>query len=266
VDAPVASAIAGAGHGAHAQHRNAVAIGAGLRRGAGIGLPRLRRQQQDVAAGVAGLLEQVARQCDAAIRAPAVHRHHVGRQRVEEDGDVVGIGRDRRHHEGIVGIHHQSGLPGMRVQERVDARARLHQARRLQVVGQRGTGKIEHDHQRAAPCLKRLRNAAPTRTGQRDDRHGQAREHGCACKRCAAPTTARIEQVRQQVRIHGLAPAAALPCPLAPGPGQQRQRQQGHQPGRTQEVQIGQRAHRRAFREARPAANRPQASASARGQ
>ena len=236
-------AIRSARRRTHAQHRNAISVAARVDRSGGRPASGTTGDQQNVAAPEACTLEQPRRLLDRAIRAVAVARHHVRRQRIQEQRDVVGVIGQRRHGVGVLGEGHQRDLPAAaRAQDLRDLGAGLQQSGRLYVRGQACVGQIHRDHQRIAVLPQRLRQRAPARPGQRQQ-HQHGRDHAGHRRQGAAPTAATglraLQQMRQQMRVHRFAPHIAAQAPVPQPPHQQRNRQQPQQPQRAQEPEPG---------------------------
>ena len=198
----------------------------------------------------------------------AIGRHHVRRQRVQEQRHVAGVIGQRGDGVGILGEGDQRHLPAAALpQQGRELGARLREARGRQVAGQRGERQVQRHHQRL-PCLpQRDRLLAQARASHRDERQGERRQRGPAAPWPHGLAVAlAVQQVRQQVRIHHLPPALPLACRAPQGPGQQRQREQAQQPPRAQDMQLRQGLEHRVHRR-RPAASasRPTSSAAPSG-
>ena len=124
--------------------------------------------QQDVALGEPGLLQQVARPCDRAIRALAVFGHHVRTQRIQEQGDIGGVFGQWRDRVGIPCIRDQCNLAASTfAQQGREFCPCLWQSRRRQVAGQDTTGEIQRHHQRRLALPQRLLVLLPGRPRHR---------------------------------------------------------------------------------------------------
>ena len=235
--------------GAQAEDRHPVARVRRLARGRVVGAVGAVGQHQDVAALEAGLPQQLLRPGDPAIHPGGVERgavagHEVGRQRVEEQGNVGRVLGQRRHGVGIVGEHHQRHLPALAfAQQGGELGARLRQPRWRQVARQHRVGQVQRDHQRRSRLPKRALLLAQARPGQRQhrERHPGQRQHAGPCAARRMPCV--LQQVRQQVRIDRIAPGIAFARLPAPPPPEQRQQQQDRQPPGTQELEVGQGVH-----------------------
>ena len=241
-----------------------------LRRRIRIGGLRAVGEQQDVAMPEAGIAQQALRPGDRAIRAVAVDRHHVRRQRIEEHRDVGGVFGQRRDGVGIVGEGDQCHLPaGAFAQQGRDLRPRLGQPRRRQVARQGGAGQVQRDDQRGLGLPQGMFRLAETRAGHRQQRQGGRQQSEPPRPLPARRPGGAIEQVRQQVRIHRLLPHAAALRARAPPPREEGQHQQAEQPPRAQEMQlrkIGKRGDGIVHARLRhTAANKPTTSAKASG-
>ena len=245
-DIAIAPEVLAAGRGAHAQHRHAITRSAridrrGVRAAAGaVG------DQQDLAARETRALQQPRRFLDRAVRAAAVARHHLRRQRIEEQRDVLAVVGERRHRVGIVGKGDQRDLAGAAAQDPRDLVARLQQPRRRHIGGVGRRGHVHRDHQRIAILQQRLRHFAPARPGQRQhgERGGQRQRD---LRQPPAPAVAvapvGLQQMRQQMRVDHLAPDVTTRALTTRPPQQRRNRQQPGQPQRAQELEIDHREH-----------------------
>jgi hypothetical protein len=94
----------------------------------------------------------------------AVDRHHVGRERIEEQGDVRRVVGQRRNGIGLVRVGNQTDLAASEfLQQRRDLGPRLQQARGRQVVREDRTRQVQRDHQRRPRLPQRLFALAPAR-------------------------------------------------------------------------------------------------------
>ena len=249
----VAGAIRTAGRGAQPQHRDPIPRVAGLDRRRIGAAARAISDQQDVSATETSTRQQPRRFLDGAVGAAAVARHHVRRQRIQEQRDVVGVAGQRRDRVGIVGEGHQRNLSATAGAQNVrDLGARLQQPRRLHIRGLHGERHVHRDHQRVAVLPQRLRHGAPARARQRQhrqregDRQRRRRQH---CPPSAGRARPALQQMRQQVRVDGVAPDVAAQAAAAQPPQQRRYREQAEQPQRPQELEIvDDRGHRVASR------------------
>ena len=151
---------------------------------------------EDVAVIETGLAHELDCAGDGAVRAMSVDRHHVGRERIEEERDVGGIVGQRRDGECVVGECDQAHLPARAfAQQRGEFRARLQQARRRQIRGQRAARQIERD--RPAACGSATPVARPASTRGPRVRARRARRRAArrrACRACARSTPAPSSQ------------------------------------------------------------------------
>ena len=228
-------AVHRAGGAAQAEHRSPIALARHRRSHFARGRIGLVRHQQDVATLEACLVQQGRRMGDRTLGPVPVHRHHVRRQRIQEQGDIAGIGGQRGHRVCILGPGHQAHFATLALaQQGIDLGPGLCQAGRRQVRGEHRGRQVQRDHQRRLRFPVRPRLLAPARTGQRQHRQHPGQRHA----RQTQPGTAmpRLDQVRQQVRVHRITPALA---PTAtPQQPQQRQGQQRPQPPRPLEMQL----------------------------
>ena len=172
----VAVAIRATGRGAQPQHRDPITAAPGLHRRRIRAAAGVVGDQQDVAATETGACQQPCRFFDGAVGATAVARHHVGRQRIQKQCDVVGVVGQRRHRVRIVGVSDQCDLSAAAgAQDVRDLGARLQQPRRLHIGGLAGGRQVHRDHQRVAVLPQRLRHAAPARPRQRQHRQRERR-------------------------------------------------------------------------------------------
>ena len=223
-------------------------------------------QQQDVAALEAGLAQQSLRPRNRAIGALAVLRHDVRLQCVKEQRHVGRVLGQGRHGVRIVRIGDKGDLPASTLaQQGRDLRARLGQPRGLQVARQRGAGQVQRDHQWRAGLPQRVFLLA--HAGTRQCQHGQDRRQQAqpARQRATRRGFAGVEQVRQQVRIHSVAPSAAPARARLPPPCDQRQRQQAKQPAGPQEMQLGEVREEAHARLRTTSASKPNANAAPNG-
>ena len=257
---------------AQAKHLDSVPLRAGAPRLFNCGRIGAIGQQQDRATRITGLAQQPLRPVDGAIDAMTVHRHHVRRQRIEEQRNVVGIVGQRRHGERIVGKCDQCHLPARaQPQQFGQFRPRLRQPVRRQVVGQRRARQVQRDHQRFLRLQQGLRQLPPAWSGQRQRRqrpsHQRHPPRPFGTRRCAR---IRLQQMRQQVRVDDAFPDVATP-PLGARRHRHpdRNQQQPQQPPRAQEMQLSEvgehLVHARRSRSASASTPRPSASPSGQG-
>ena len=197
--------------------------------------------QQDVAARKSRAFEQQHRFADRTLGALAVVGHHLRRQRIDEQFDVGGVVGQRRHDVGIVGVGDQRDLPAAAfAQDAGELGAHLQQAGRRQVGGPRGLGQVHRDDQRRAVLPQGLRQAAPARPGQGQDREGQRQrgQHVAARDASIARIAAAFDQVMQQVRIDRIAPHVAAQAQAMQPPRQHRHQDQREQPGWPHELEV----------------------------
>ena len=228
-------AVHGAGGAAQAEHRGPVTLARHGRSDFTGGRIGLVGHQQDVATLEAGLVQQGGRLGDRALGPTPVHRHHVRRQGVQEQGDVAGVGGQWCHRVRILGPGHQAHFAALALaQQGIDLGPCLGQAGRLQVRGEHRGGQVQRDHQRRPRFPVRPRLLAPARTGQRQHRQHPGQRHPRQPQ--PRPAMPGLEQVRQQVRVHRITPA--LVPTATPQQPQQRQGQQCPQPQRPLEMQL----------------------------
>lgn len=181
--------------------------------------------------------------------------HDLRRQRIEEQRDVGGVVGERRDGERVARIGDQAGRPTVAfTQQFGQFRSCLQQARWRQVTGKRRLRHVHRNHHRRAAMHQRMFDGAPARPGQRKyrqhPRHALQRQHGSAMACDAA-----LGKVRKQVRIDRFAPGVFAPAAPMPCKHDQRQRQQGPEPCRTQQMEVREQAgHARKPRDAPQAA------------
>ena len=215
----------------------------------------------------AGIAQQPLRPGDGAVDAMAVFRHHVRRQRIEEQRDIGGILGQRRHGVGVVGEGDQRDLPaGAFAQQGRDLGAGLREPRGRQVARQHRARQVDCDHQRRLALPQGMFGLAEARAGHREQGQRRRQQAEPACPLPVLRATSCIEQVRQQVRVHRVLPHAAVFRLRAPPPCEQGQGQQAEQPPRAQEMQLREIGERSVHARLRASsASRPSSSAPASG-
>ena len=162
----------GAIPGADANQRNAIAVSTYLPGGIDGRCHLLAgRQHQHVTGFLSRLTQQARGHLQPQVQARALHRHDARREGGELGSDGAGIIGERRDHERVTRISHQSDLTVLaRLHQIVDLESRPLQPVRLEIGGLHGPGEIEHDHHSGEIAECWGRQALPSRPCQRDNR------------------------------------------------------------------------------------------------
>ncbi len=194
--------------------------------------------ENHLAAADARPMQQLAGPLEGQIGAAARRRHHLRRQGREQMTQRLGIVGERRHHERVSGVRHQSRLGvGAMAQHVRHLQTRAHQSRRLDVGGFHGAGEIEDDDARGTAAVERLLEALPARSRQRDHAD-QPREREQPQRQRRAGTARVDDEVRQQMGIAQCAPTVTTAQLPPQQPHQRRTQRQQQQPPGSQPVQC----------------------------